>query len=875
VVPAGASLGTVGGYRLVRHIGTGGMGAVYEAEQRGTGRRVAVKLIRPEFAASPEAVQRFRREGRVAGTVTHPRCVFVVTADEDAGQPYMVMELMPGATLKDLVDERGALPPAAAVARMLDVIDGLQALHRRGLVHRDVKPANCFLEENGRVKVGDFGLARSLLAGGELTQTGRFLGTPLFASPEQLKGGAVDARTDVYSVAATLYYLLTGRAPFQGGDAASVAARVASEPAPSMLSLRPGLPRDLDRVVLRGLARDPRRRWRHLGELRAALLRFGPARPSIGDVWARGAAYLIDYAVVAAVWLLLHRLLRVSWPELPAGPEAHPDYCSGTVSFHAGPTYLSAIPDIIYFGLCEGLWGCGLGKWLLRLRVIRPGSTGPPGVPRALLRAAVFCLLMYLPRHLLALATLDCLTGMLLSVLAWWNLGGLLMVASTMRRRNGYRGLHEFASGTGVIRASWTENGGPERVLRRDGPERLPDTGTGAAVFPAAVGPFRVGRALGWAEGGGVLLAEDAVLERKVLLWVRPAAEPSLTPARCDVNRPARLRWLAAGFEGTVRWDAFIAEGGSALPDVVAAEGTFSWEAARELLRQLTDELADACAEGTLPHTLSPAQVLVRPDGHVLLLDVQPPGPNDDPATVEDVKDQHCALELLRRVTVLTLEGRERAAGGPVRAPLPLYASRMLARLGGAGEGYGSAEDFRRALAETEEWPARVSRSRRTFHLLIQAGLLLAALFLAILGMVIADNIINRFRGTPGQSVNGTGFLALSLIPVLNIFWACLARGGPSFGLCGVALVRADGRRVARWQAALRSFLVWVQGCAILFGSGVAWNFGLRLLSGRHDMTEYVWTLCPASLVAYAGLTAWLPRRPLHDRIARTYLVPK
>jgi hypothetical protein len=449
------------------------------------------------------------------------------------------------------------------------------------------------------------------------------------------------------------------------------------------------------------------------------------------------------------------------------------------------------------------------------------------------------------------------------------------MVASTMRRRNGYRGLHEFASGTGVIRASWTEKGGPERVLRRDCPERLPGASGGDAVFPAAVGPFRVRRALGWAEGGGVLLGEDTALERKVLLWVRPAAEPPLTPARCDVNRPARLRWLAAGFEGKVRWDAFIAEGGSALPDLVAAEGRLSWEAARELLRQLTDELTDACAEGTLPGTLSPAQVLVRSDGHVLLLDVQPPGPNDDPTTDGDFKDRDHALELLRRVAVLALEGRERAAGGPVRAPLPLHASRMLARLMGAGEGYGSAEEFRRALAETEEWPARVGRSRRTFHLLIQAGLLLAALFLAILGMIVADSIINHFRGTPGRGVDGTGFLALSLVPVLNIVWACLARGGPSFGLCGVALVRADGRRAAHWQATLRSFLVWVQGSAVVFGSAVAWSFLGRYLDLLRGGSDYVLLVSPACLAVYAGLTAWLPRRPLHDRIARTYLVPK
>ena len=145
--------------------------------------------------------------------------MFVLAADEEAGQPYIVMELMPGDTLADLVRRQGPLPPAQAVACILDVLDGLLEAHRVGILHRDVKPSNCFLTAEGRVKVGDFGLAKSLARGAHLTRTGTFLGTPLYASPEQIKGQTVDPRTDVYSLAATLYYLLAGKAPFEGGDA--------------------------------------------------------------------------------------------------------------------------------------------------------------------------------------------------------------------------------------------------------------------------------------------------------------------------------------------------------------------------------------------------------------------------------------------------------------------------------------------------------------------------------------------------------------------------------------------------------------------------------------------------------------------------------
>src|SRR5262245_834874 len=124
------------------------------------------------------------------------------------------MELMLGSTLRDLVKDRGPLPPDFAVAKILDVIDGLLEAHHSGVIHRDVKPSNCFLEPNGRVKIGDFGLAKSLVSDAHLTKTGSFLGTLYFASPEQVRGDPVDQQTDVYSVAATLYYLLIGKAPF-------------------------------------------------------------------------------------------------------------------------------------------------------------------------------------------------------------------------------------------------------------------------------------------------------------------------------------------------------------------------------------------------------------------------------------------------------------------------------------------------------------------------------------------------------------------------------------------------------------------------------------------------------------------------------------
>src|SRR5205085_2009873 len=187
--------------------------------------------------------------------LVHPRCVFVYAADEEAGRPYIVMELMPGQTLQDLVGEKGPLPVTDAVKKIMDVLEGLHEAHELGVVHRDVKPSNCFLEDDGRVKVGDFGLAKSLVSSAHLTRTGSFLGTPLYASPEQIRADPLTPQTDVYSLAATLYFLLTGKAPFQSGDAAATLARIVSDDPPSLRGVRPEVPEALDRVGFGGWAR--------------------------------------------------------------------------------------------------------------------------------------------------------------------------------------------------------------------------------------------------------------------------------------------------------------------------------------------------------------------------------------------------------------------------------------------------------------------------------------------------------------------------------------------------------------------------------------------------------------------------------------------
>src|SRR5438876_1363447 len=249
---------TFGPYRIERLLGMGGMGEVYEAEQTESGRHVALKVL-SHTLAEPSDRARFMREGRLAASINHPNSVYVFGTEEINGTPVIAMELVPSGTLKDRVSAEGPMLAAQAVDAILQVVAGLEAASALGVLHRDIKPSNCFLDRDGTVKVGDFGLSVSTLSRAEthLTATGTFLGTPAFASPEQVRCEDVDVRSDVYSVGATLYYLLTGCAPFVEEKAGRLIAAVL-ERAPVLPSrLVPPIPRSLERVALRCLRQTP------------------------------------------------------------------------------------------------------------------------------------------------------------------------------------------------------------------------------------------------------------------------------------------------------------------------------------------------------------------------------------------------------------------------------------------------------------------------------------------------------------------------------------------------------------------------------------------------------------------------------------------
>jgi serine/threonine-protein kinase len=273
-----------GRYRAQRRLGSGGMAEVWCAEDEVLGRRVALKLMGGRFAESPEFRERFRREAQAAAGLTHPNIVAIFDRSEWDGTPYIAMELVDGKTLKELVTERGPLPPEIALGLTEQILRALGYAHRRGIVHRDIKPQNVIIDREGQAKVADFGIAR---AGdtSEMTQTGAIVGTVQYLSPEQAEGHPVDRRADLYSVGIVLYELLTGQVPFDGEAPISIAIKQINERPVPPRQLEPRVPPAVEGVVLRALEKDPARRFQSAEEFIAALeqARRAPVRPVVLD----------------------------------------------------------------------------------------------------------------------------------------------------------------------------------------------------------------------------------------------------------------------------------------------------------------------------------------------------------------------------------------------------------------------------------------------------------------------------------------------------------------------------------------------------------------------------------------------------------------
>src|SRR5919112_4464052 len=263
--------GTVvdGRYRIVRRIGSGGMADVYCADDSQLGRDIALKVLHRRFARDREFVERFRREASAAAGLQHPNVVGVFDRGEYDVTYYIAMEYLPGRTLKQLIRDEAPLDQLRAIDYAIQILQAASCARRRGVVHRDFKPHNVIVGADDRLKVTDFGIARA--GASEMTETGSIMGTAQYLSPEQAQGQRVDARSDLYSIGIILFELLTGRVPFVGESAVSIALKHVSEPAPSVATMRPDVHPALEAIVARALVKDPAGRFQSAEEFILAL----------------------------------------------------------------------------------------------------------------------------------------------------------------------------------------------------------------------------------------------------------------------------------------------------------------------------------------------------------------------------------------------------------------------------------------------------------------------------------------------------------------------------------------------------------------------------------------------------------------------------
>jgi hypothetical protein len=667
---------------------------VYEAEQLATGRRVALKMLVQKLD-SPDLRKRFIREGRLAAGVSHPNSLYVFGSEEIEGIPVITMEIAGSGTLTDKLKKHGALPVTEAVDAILDVIAGLEAAFAAGVLHRDIKPSNCFVSPDGSVKVGDFGLSVSTLAKADtfVTAVGKILGTPAFAPPEQLRGDELDVRADIYSVGATLFTLLTDRAPFEQKNPVQIVAAALDEKPKAVDELRKDIPSELAKVVARCLAKKPGQRYADYAALRNALLPFSSAQPVPAPLGRRFLAGFIDYAFVSFIPYTLFAA------QLPV---------NGLL-----------ILGLVYYTICEGIWGAGLGKALLGFRVVRTDGQRP-GLARAFFRTAI------LPLLVLGLVVL---LGFLLGIvgvaaghfsdfgLDHGNAPGLLSFLSflsflyflafvTMRRRNGFATVWDLATGTRVVvKPKCTER----PVIEF---EEEPEVSVEGAV---TVGPYIVVEEI---VPGEWIAADDPILRRRV--WLRRRAGSAIAPARRDLARPGRSRWLHDVETPEANWDVFESQAGAPLRTLVDVDGQLPWESMRHWLHDLASEIALAAHDETLPPELSLDYVWITARGRAVLLD-QPWPKTDDPA---------------ERIPVDDLAGQQRflhtIAASVSPTTVPLHARPVLQSL--AGGSFEKLSFLAGSLRSLLTKPATLDRQFRASSLLTFPLLILTLFIIATLG---------------------------------------------------------------------------------------------------------------------------------------------
>ncbi len=732
----------LGHYRIVRTLGQGGMGAVFEADDLDSGRRVALKAL-SHTLDSPEARERFFREGRLAASINHPNSVYVFGTEEIGGTPVISMELVSGGTLQDRVSAHGPLPIGEAVDCVLQIISGLEAAQRVGILHRDVKPSNCFRDTDGTAKIGDFGLSIStnLRTEPALTASGAFLGTPAFCSPEQLRGEELNARSDMYSVGATLFYLLTGRTPFEAKNVVQLLATVLEHRAPSPRKHRASIPRGLAGVILRCLEKQSGDRFKSYQELAQALSPYSSVAPTPATLGLRFLAGCLDMLVLSVVGVMAQLLV---FGDLMAAMDFFLKQSPG--AFRAMLTGL--LLAVLYYTLLDGIWGATVGKGICRLRVVGLDNS-PPGVWRGLLRALVYVIGPAVPSWILVGGNpqvyLDG-SGVVQLLVGFSFYFLLALLFCTARRRNGFAAVHDLMTRTRVISRT--------ALLAR--PVLLVSESTPAAVeAQPRIGPYHILEPLGKTEDAEWLLGYDLRLLRKV--WISrcsPGHAAGSEPGEPSVGTAGAL---AHGLRSPAEnWDAFEGVSGQPLANLIRARQP--WTHVRFWLHDLAAEISAAEKDGTLPAVLALERVWITGDGRAKLLDFPAPrlaatfrlsdltiqpevSAADSPPLLLPSQP---AQQFLSEVAAAALVGRRGAkVAGDVPLPLPLHARDFLKRLPQLSDAGAVAIALKPLLSRL----AVISRWRRVA---VVAGCVVLPLFataMSLLGFALLENWNRAYPG--------------------------------------------------------------------------------------------------------------------------------
>jgi len=791
------------------------MGEVYAATEVADGRRVALKLLHTTLTAADRS--RFLREGQLAASIDHPNSVYVFGSEEVDGMPFIVMELLAGGTLKDRVEREGPLGTVEAVDAILQVISGLDAALHGGILHRDVKPSNCFVDLDGTVKIGDFGLSISTLGRGmDTLSEGRIQGTPQFAAPEQLRGEPLDVRADIYAVGGTLHYLLTGHAPFDAPNLAAIISCVLTTPSPRASSLQRSVPRDLDAIIAGCLSKRPEGRPTQYRELYEALRPFSSQLPAPAPLPVRTAAGAVDLLLLLPLTgALALGSYRSSFAEQALG------FCG----------------MLLYFAAPEGRFGKTAGKWLCGIQVISSDEGRRPGLSRSLSRALLFTFVWHLsPATIFAADTVG--HGALAAALRFAGLFVTYAVLGalfrTARRRNGYTALHDAITSTRVA------------LLPATAAFELPaaDIPLQPATESGRVGPYRIIGTVGAVDGGRLLSASDDVLNRKVWIYLSEPGTPPVTPERRTLARPARLRWLAGDRMPGQSWDAYEAPTGAPL-DALPLEAR-SWRLVRGWLVELATEIERSLRDGVLPR-LAVDRVWIASRGHVRLIDF---------VTDEvDPADAHAGRAVQRFLAEVARGALPAQIEYGARYHLPQSAQQVLAQLDCAG--FETVHTARVALEALLARPDRVSLRRRA------ASMLLPGLPLLIQAIAVAVAL-----GMMRRTAYGPILLAqLTLFGMVSVASAGISPGGVVLRLWEIAVADYAGSAVSRVRAMGRNALAWsplfvATAVLIVTDLGPAYDNFLSLTA----------VICWLAGAAYALVN---PERGLQDRLSGTWLIAR